>query len=220
MARAAIDHLEFGAQRRRGQALLRIFNPTEKTHGYDSDYTFVEMINDDMPFLVDSAAAAIDRHNLAVHITVHPIIYVKRNAKGQLIEIAKPDDKEARAESFIRFAIDRERDPSSIKVLLREIKKVLADVRVAVRDWRKMHDRMLESSELLENGPTGVDPLLRTESQALLNWMADDHFTFLGYREYALEKKGKRFFLNSVDGSGLGVLHRDDRSCEICRTHR
>ncbi|MCH6550112.1 MAG: NAD-glutamate dehydrogenase, partial [Proteobacteria bacterium] len=54
MARAAVSHLEFGRVRKKGQPLLRIFNPTEKRDGYTSPYTFVEMVNDDMPFLVDS----------------------------------------------------------------------------------------------------------------------------------------------------------------------
>ena len=66
MARIALAHIEFGATRRKGQALLRIYNPTEKEHGYTSAYTFVEMVNDDMPFIVDSVSAAILRHELAV----------------------------------------------------------------------------------------------------------------------------------------------------------
>lgn len=211
MARAAIEHLEYGARRRRGQALLRIFNPTEKEHGYASKYTFVEMINDDMPFLVDSVAAAINRHELAVHITVHPIIAVTRDGKGNLTSITDMDGENVRRESYVRFAIDRESDPATLKVLRHEIGKVLSDVRVAVRDWRKMRARMLEARDLVDNGPKGVDPLLRSESQALLDWLVDDHFTFLGYREYKLSKRGNRQFLRSVDGTGLGVLSRDDR---------
>jgi glutamate dehydrogenase len=112
---------------------------------------------------------------------------------------------------LIRFASDRETDPASLKLLHHEISKVLRDVRVAVRDWEQMRDRMRETRELLKNGPKGVDPLLRDESQALLDWMVDQHFTFLGYREYKLRKKGKRIFLESVDGTGLGVLSGDDR---------
>lgn len=211
LARAALGHLEFGATRRNGQALLRVFNPSKEEHGYTSEYTFVEMVNDDMPFLVDSVAAAIGRHNLVIHITVHPIISVHRSSKGKLTAIAKPGDKGSQSESFIRFAIERETNPTELKILRQEINKVLRDVRVAVRDWEKMRERMCQTRELLENGPKGADPLLRTESQALLEWMVDEHFTFLGYREYKLTRKGKRYFLNSVAGSGLGVLSQDDR---------
>ncbi len=211
LARVALDHLDFGARRRRGQALLRIYNATKEDHGYTSAFTFVEMINDDMPFLVDSVAAAINRHGLAVHITVHPIISVVRDARGKLIGIGDTDDKNVRRESLIRFGIDHESDSHTLKQLHQEITRVLADVRVAVRDWGKMKQRMIETRDLLENGPKGVDPLVRSESQALLDWMVDDHFTFLGYREYKVHKKGKRYLLNAVEGTGLGVLSREDR---------
>ena len=208
MARVALDHLDFGANRRKGQALLRIYNPTEKDHGYVSAFTIIEMVNDDMPFLVDSVGAAISRQNLAVHITVHPLISVKRDSKGRLTAIAKPGDTGAKTESYIRFGIDRETDPAQLRQLRKEITGVLRDVRVAVRDWQKMRKRMLETRDMLVNGPKGVDPLLRSESEALLEWMVDDHFTFLGYREYKLTAKGNRYFLNSVPGTGLGVLSR------------
>ena len=211
MARAAIDHLDFGVVRRKGQSLLRIFNPTVKEHGYTSMYSFVEMINDDMPFLVDSVCSAINRHDLAVHITVHPIIAVKRDGKGRLSGIGKLGAKGIRSESFVHLAIERETDPAKLKLLQQEIRKVLRDVRVAVRDWQKMRAKMREARDSMLNGPKNADPLLQSESQALLDWMVEDHFTFLGYREYSLKTEGKRSFLESVDGSGLGVLRRDDR---------
>ncbi|MCP5089661.1 MAG: NAD-glutamate dehydrogenase [Gammaproteobacteria bacterium] len=214
MARAALDHLEFASKRRGGQSLVRIFNATEKDHGYTSAYTFIEMVNDDMPFLVDSVAAAVNRHKLAVHITVHPIISIRRDREGNITAITSPDDDEARSESFIRFAIDHESDPHELKILRQEITRVLGDVRLAVRDWGAMRQRMRDTRDLLKFGPKGVDPLLRSESQALLDWLADDHFTFLGYREYSLSKRGKRVFLKSKKGSGLGVLSRDDRGAK------
>ena len=149
MARVALDHLEFGANRRRGEALLRIFNANEKEHGYTSTFTFVEMINDDMPFLVDSVAAAINHQKLAVHITVHPIISVKRVNGGKLTAVTTPDHADAYSESFIRFAISRTTDEKVIKALRKVIVKTLSDVRVAVRDWGKMRQRMRETLSLI-----------------------------------------------------------------------
>ena len=102
MARGAISHLDFGAVRKKGQALLRVFNPTEKKDGYDSLFTIIEMVNDDMPFLVDSVSAAINRHGLAIHITVHPVLPVRRDARGRLQEILQSVDG-GHNESFIRF---------------------------------------------------------------------------------------------------------------------
>ncbi|MBT8079801.1 MAG: NAD-glutamate dehydrogenase [Gammaproteobacteria bacterium] len=209
LGRAAIGHLEFGRVRKPGNPLLRIFNPDLKTHGYVAEYTIVEMVNDDMPFLVDSVSAAIDRQNLVIHTTVHPIFRVLRDAGGRLKDINAGESAAGQPESFIRFAIDRIADEHLRSILEHEILKVLADVRVAVRDWGAMRGKMLEASATLSRA--NGDAQLRRESEALLQWMADDHFTFLGYREYKLQSRGQRVFLRPVKGSGLGVLVRDER---------
>ncbi len=211
MARIALNHLELGTTRKKGRALLRIYNPTEQQHGYSSKFTFIEMINDDMPFLVDSVSAAIARQDLSAHITVHPVYCTERDARGRLKSIARRDSDCGVAESYIRIAIDRETDTKRLKLLEHEITKVLSDVRIAVRDWQKMRDKMCAARESLALGPTGVDEELREESEALLDWMVDGRFTFLGYREYQLSYRGERVFLKAVPGSGLGLLSRDER---------
>jgi glutamate dehydrogenase len=211
MARIALSHLEFGAGRRSGQARLRIYNPTEEEHGYASAYTFVEMVNDDMPFLVNSVSAAINRHDLSVHITVHPIIRVQRNADGKITDICRPDSEKGRPESFIRLAVDRETDPQEIKLLEQEIRSVLSDIRLAVRDWKKMRDKIVETRELLNLGPRRADEVLRSESREFLQWLADDHFTFLGYREYELITRNSSVYLKPIKGSALGLLSRQER---------
>ncbi len=215
MARIALSHLEFGAKRRKGQALLRIFNVSRRTHGYVSPYTFIEMINDDMPFLVDSVTAAINRHELSVHITVHPIFSLRRDSKGKLLGIAGPGEDGGHPESFIRFAIDRETDVEELKLLEKEIRHVLGDVRLTVRDWKPMRKRMQECDQLLELGPTGVDENLRSESRALLEWLLTDHFTFLGYREYQLARRSGKITLHPVPGTGLGLLSREERTGHV-----
>ncbi len=210
MARAAIAHLEFGAVRKKGQALLRIFNPTEKRDGYQSVYTFAEMINDDMPFLVDSISAAINRQGLAIHITVHPVLRVKRDARGRLQDVLE-SSAGGHNESFIRFAFDKETDQHVLKVLEHEIHKVLGDIRAAVADWARMRGKMVEAITSLYTGPTGSDAALAKETEDLLKWMADDHFTFLGYREYKLQNRKDKVYLRPVEGTGLGILRSDDR---------
>ena len=118
MARAALDHLEFGARRRRGQALLRLFNPTEKEHGYSSAYTFIEMINDDMPFLVDSVAAAVNRHGHGLQLLIHPRLGAKRSSSGQLQELFPlRGNGEHSAESFIYIEISKDTDSSVLDIL-------------------------------------------------------------------------------------------------------
>jgi glutamate dehydrogenase len=213
MGQAALAHLEFAKIRKPGKAVLRLFNPSEKQHGYRSAFTIIEMVNEDMPFLVDSVSAAINRHGLAIHMTVHPIFSVIRDAHGRLASIKNSGSQRGRDESYIRFVVDREADSHHLDLLEHEIKKVLADVRVSVRDWRKMRDKILESASSLNRGP--ADAALRMESDALLQWLADDHFTFLGYREYKLRKRGEKMFLAAIKGSGLGVLSQDERGSRV-----
>ena len=211
MARDALSHLEFAKNRQKGQALVRIFNPTAKTHGHDSPYTIVEMVNDNMPFLVDSVSAAINRLKLNIHITIHPVFRVHRTGRGRLQKIAALKETGGRVESYARFTIDKETDEHRLKILRHGILKVLADVAVSVRDWRAMRVKMQAAKESLVLGPIGADEELRAESKELLQWMADDHFSFLGYREYELKPRGKKLYLQVVKGSGLGLLSRDDR---------
>ena len=211
LGQAAVSHLEFARKRKPGQPLLRIFNPREKDHGYQSAYTIIEMVNDDMPFLVDSVSAAVDRQNLTIHITIHPVLRVQRDANGRLQEVLPKGDTRGHAESFIRLAIDREPEAQHLKVLEHEINKVLSDVRVGVRDWKKMRKKMLDARADIDEDLPGFDEELRDESKALLKWMADDHFTFLGYREYRVHRRNGRVFLRPVKGTGLGLLTRDER---------
>jgi len=211
MGKAAVSHLDFAKHRKRGKPLLRIINPHHEKHGYDSAFTIVEMVNDDMPFLVDSVAAAITRHGLSIHMTVHPIYQVNRDSRGKMLRLTVPGADGGQEESFVRFVIDRESDEQHLNVLEHEIRKVLADIRVAVRDWRKMRDKILEAAASLDRGPVAADAAVRLETDALLRWMADDHFTFLGYREYRLRPRGKDLYLTPVKGSGLGVLSKDER---------
>ena len=176
MARIALSHLDFGANRRKGQTRLRIYNPTEEEHGYTSAYTFVELVNDDMPFLVNSVSAAINRHDLNVHITVHPIIRVDRDDDGNIKSICEPGTDRGQPESFIRLAIDREAGSKQLKSIESEIRSVLSDARLAVRDWQKMNKKMIEARELLNFGPRRADESLRAESQEFLQWLEYQKF--------------------------------------------
>ena len=219
MGQAALEHLEFAKTRKPGEAKLRIFNPQEDKHGYQSNFTIVEMVNDNMPFLVDSVASAIQRHDLTIHMTVHPIIRVRRGKRNQLLGVMPTSDKDTQVESYVRFVVDRESDAQQLSILEHEISRVLSDVRVSVRDWPKMRNRMLEAANELKAQRKG-DSALRKESEALLRWMVLDHFTFLGYREYALHERGERLFLRPKPKTGLGLLaneKRGGRSVELTK---
>src|SRR6056297_2324901 len=101
LAGAALAHLELGMTRRRGRHRLRIYNPDPERDGWDSTHTIVEMVNDNMPFLVDSLGMAVARTGANVHLTVHPLVRVERDAQGVLTGVHPRSAREGRVESFV-----------------------------------------------------------------------------------------------------------------------
>jgi glutamate dehydrogenase len=210
MYAAAIAHRELAAVRLPGELKLAITPPSgEQCH------TVVQIVTDDMPFLVDSVIALLTAHQLQVHLLVHPLIVVRREPLGALGELAadvEPDDAidGDLVESWIRIEIDPVRREEAREQLTNEVRRVLTDVRDAVEDWPRMRQRSVVIADELA-AARGSDTKLPvpdkdvTDSIELLKWLAHDHFTFLGYREYRLDGD----VLNAVPGTGLGILRGD-----------
>src|SRR5437763_15734665 len=129
---AALSHWNFALKRDAGRARVRVFNPTIEEHGWQSTHTIVEIVNDDMPFLVDSVAMEINRHGLTMHLVIHPIVAVARAPDGTLIGLASDDPKTRRLESFIHVEVDRTTDIGALEALSADVARVLDDVRAAV----------------------------------------------------------------------------------------
>src|SRR5713101_8330540 len=207
LAGTALSHLMFARQRRRS-ALVRVFNPTQREHGFTSPHTVIEMINDDMPFLVDSIGLALTQRSLTLHFLAHPVFAVTRDAAGNLRSVQERGQadgtKHQRLESFQHVEVDRIVDPATLRSLQAEIERSMRDVRAACADWPKMQSAARQAAEDLNSLGSRFDVLDITETQALLEWMLDRHFTFLGYREYRLRGTAGRVSLQPVEASGLG----------------
>src|SRR5262245_56216870 len=183
LAGAAAAHLEFGADFPGGKAKVRAYNPTSAQHGWQSTHTVVEIVNDDMPFLVDSVTMEVNRQGLTLHLVIHPVLRSLRST-GRLTSVARPaDSAEGRLESFMHVEVDRQTDPAKLAELESGIARVLADVRAAVEDWRAMQDRMVEQLGRIEAARSGVSHAELEEGRAFLAWLLQDHFTFLGCRD-------------------------------------
>ncbi|SCE93312.1 glutamate dehydrogenase [Micromonospora purpureochromogenes] len=216
MLDAARAHRDLAQQRVPGELKLRIHEPDAEQH-----HTVIEIVTDDMPFLVDSVTALLNSHHLDVHLLVHPLVVVRREPLGRLTEVSadvEPDDAIAGdlVESWMRIEIDPVRDAGEREKLRRELQRVLTDVREAVEDWPKMRQRALALADELASARTSdnrppVPEKDITDSVELLRWLAHDHFTFLGYREYRLVDSdgGDGPGLEAVLGTGLGILRSD-----------
>jgi len=204
---AATAHLAFASKFPPGQAKIRAYNPMVEQHGWQSTHTVVEIVNDDMPFLVDSVTMEVNRQGLTLHLVIHPVLRVVRDANQELLSIERPSDSsQGRLESFMHLEVDRQTDPAKLAELEAGIAKVLADVRAAVEDWKPMQARMLDVMSRLESARSGVPHAELEEGRAFLAWLLKDHFTFLGCRDYEIATAGGEDVLRIVPGSGRGIL--------------
>jgi glutamate dehydrogenase len=207
-AGAAVSLLGFARRRLPGVAKVRVFN-SGTDHGFESRHTVVQIVNDDMPFLVDSITNELNRREISVHLLAHPVLAVRRDLDGDLLGFALEAGERAKAESMMHIEIDHQADPALLDELAAALTRVLAEVRLAVEDWRPMRRACLDAiADLLP----GRSPSL-PEYEDFLRWLEANHFTFLGHRRYryvedAAQPGGLRYEL--IAGSALGILRRDE----------
>ena len=163
---AVLSHWGFARKREPGRAKVRVFNPTIEEHGWQSTHTIIEIVNDDMPFLVDSVTMEANRHGLTLHLIVHPLLAVVRDAGGTLTGLAA-EGKDARRESFIHVEVDRTTDAARLDALAADVGRVLLDVRMAVEDWKKMKARLAEIVADLDARPPPLPADELAEGQGL-----------------------------------------------------
>jgi glutamate dehydrogenase len=199
-AALAADFLEFARARKPRTALVRLFNPSMKTHGWESAHTVVQIVNDDMPFLVDSVTMALAEIGIGVHVLGHPVVRFTRDRAGKLLAVG-----EGAPESLMHLEIDRQAI-DAMPAIEERLHGVLADVRAIVADWQPMRQKMLEVAEDLGRRALPIGEAERVEAQEFLRWAADNHFTFLGYREYEVAREGGKEVLRAKPDSGLGLL--------------
>ncbi len=208
---AAVAMWAFGRDRGAGQAKVRAYNPHYHETGWSSSHTVVEIVNDDMPFLVDSVTAALDRMGLTVHLVIHPILAVGRADDGsvQRLDGHRATDDGLVAESFMHLQISEQGSEDALRGIEAEIQSVLTDVRAAVEDWRAMRERMLSTIEEIQGG-RGTDDGDPEEIVEFLRWNEVGHFTFLGYRSYTYSGDGAAARMTPDPDTGLGILRDPD----------
>jgi glutamate dehydrogenase len=208
---AALAHFDLARRRTPGTTKVRIYNPRFETHGWRSSHTAVEIVTDDMPFLIDSVGMELNRRGFGVHLIIHPVIRVRRDAHGGLLEVLPHGEEadDAVGESVIHAEVARQADATELSQLERHLLRVIGEVRAAVEDWPEMRARALDVVAELGTDPPPLDREEVAEARAFVAWLEDHNFTFLGARDYTLSRdEGGEPRLASVPGTGLGVLRQ------------
>ncbi|MGD2103296.1 MAG: NAD-glutamate dehydrogenase, partial [Acidimicrobiia bacterium] len=202
----------FMSLREPGSTAVRVFNPEAEVHGYDRDWTVVDIVVDDSPFLVDSIHAAIERAGHTVTLDAHAVMAIERDQSGRLVDVGHPRSGERR-ESIQHYVLEYALEDDERQSLENELRAVLEDVRLAVRDFHPMVDGAISRMiELARRGQVRYDEETVAEAVGLLEWLRDLNFVFLGYREYdVVDVEGEVCIVANPD-SGVGILSDAQKS--------
>jgi glutamate dehydrogenase len=168
----------------------------------------LEILNDDMPFLVDSVLGELSERGLDIRLLVHPVFTVERNEAGHLVAFRGVRKGEGRRESFIHIHVGGVEDAAQRADIVHALEEVLADVRVSVQDWRAMLARASEVAAELKANPPPLPADEIAEAIQFLQWIAADNFTLLGARDYAFTEG--EHALEPKFETGLGLLRSRD----------
>ena len=198
LAGIAEQSWSFFAERPAGAPKIR-FEPLAGVRGI----SVLEIVNDDMPFLVDSVVGELNSRGLEIRSFFHPVFLVRRDAAGRLIEFGSSQAADARRESFIHFHIEEGDDPAQRTAVVDALSEVLAEVRISVQDWRPMLARVRDVIAGLGTNPPPLAKEEIAEAIAFLEWIEEENFTFLGARDYTFTADAT---LAPVFETGLGLL--------------
>ena len=178
---------EVATKRRRGELVLKIHSTGGEA---GRRRMWIGIVNDDMPFLVDSVANAIAARQLTIHRLLHPVVCVDRDTTGELRLVEPLCGDKSRRESMMYVELDRA-DAKERQELAADLRRVLGDVRLAVRDWEALQSRMRDDARKASD-----------EGAALLNWFADGAMTLLGYQvEKPYEAPSESLGIFSIPGA-------------------
>ena len=210
---AALSLWGLARERRPKENKVRVYNPRQHSHGWSSSHTVVEVVTDAMPFLVDSMTNIFPALDSDVQLVVYPVLQLRRDDGGRFVELVTEGGNHGAnrvlPEALMHFQVSEQRTVAH-DIVHQTVSMVLADVRDAFEDSPPMRARCTALIEEIKQKPPPVPPEKVAEGMEFLEWLTADNFTFLGYREYALEGENQGAVFNVVTDSGLGILRRDE----------
>jgi len=210
----AVDMFTAGHQRHPQDSIIRILNPRQQANGWATNHTVVQIINTDMPFLVDSITGALSTDlRYRIHMMHHPVLTERRDPTGnRVIPADEADSDSGIVESYIYVEIDAQSDADVLREITETLEKVLADVNSTVRDFKAMLAKIDETVASLTVNPPPIPEEEVQELIRFLRWLGENHFTFLGFREYGFSIDGDKIDYQLKEGTNLGILRDTSRN--------
>ncbi len=207
---AIITHVwRFLQQRSPGDTGVRVFNPAVATHGWAATHTSVLVLTDGIPFVAESLRLELDRRRHRIHLLVSSDITSERddaNSLRRVFPASVSGTDNMRREALVYLEIGRISDERSLSDLAGTLAEVLGDVGAVVADFEPMAARARELMDTWAAFSAPVPEPERAENRALLGWMLEDNFTFLGYEELRVDRSGGEVTVEVVPDSRSGLL--------------
>jgi glutamate dehydrogenase len=208
LAKTAQSQWDLFQSKKPGKPTIRVYTPTADQDGWTIGRTIIDIVQDDMAFLIDSIVAEIVRHGQLVQMLVHPTLYAEY--KGKELKAFHADYADGlKLFSLSHIELRGTLTPAQAEELRMGLLSVMEDVRNATKDWMPMRDMLRTAQKQLSRAPSKFDDYLIEEYQAFLEYLHDNNFTLLGYREYKFIEKNGKLTSETVHGKSLGLLHDD-----------
>ncbi len=204
LAMLAARAWDFVRERQAGAPKIRCETVTLSDSGERKAVTVVEIVNDDMPFLVDSVMGELSDRRLTARLVAHPVLAVRR--EGDKLIATGADAADGARESFIHIHLDPIADEAARAEIVGALETVLGEVRLAVQDWRPMLERVNAIVAELKTNPPPLPVDEIAEAIQFLQWLLADNFTFLGVRNYVFDGHA----LEPDHDSALGIMRARD----------
>jgi glutamate dehydrogenase len=209
LAACALATFRFASEPLVQEPRVVVFDPHLIHEGWPAPCTVIQTLMRDRPFIVDTVREGLRQAGIAVQRLLHPILAVERDARGALRAFGGPG-AHGRRESLLHVEVERVSDPD---VVVEALTRRLTDVALATDDYAAMRAQAGEAAAQLRSQllppPWNAD---RDEVAAFLDWLGDQHFVFLGFREYQFSRQGAERRAAVRRGSGLGILRREQAS--------
>ncbi len=198
----ALSSFNFFSQKPANNFKIKLYNPSVKNDGFDFDYTIIDIINDDMSFLVDSMVIQLNNQNIEIKNIIHPILTTKRSVDGNIQSFFKEEDQSNESIIQIHVAKIQDEDLNQLKQSLIEI---LDTIKIVVEDWAGMSNLARKSSNSLRNLKVTDKEIDFLEAADFADWVVDNKFIFLGAIEFDVKNINDQLHYKEVVGSRLGI---------------
>lgn len=204
----------FIQMREAGSPKYEVFFWKPETLEASPDRLVIQIVNDNMPFLVGSLIHLLNRLELKPRFVIHPVLFCQRDAAGRLVSLSDkhtPHHSSHTEESLIYCEVIENVTPESLALVMEELPRMLLEIRQATQDWGAMQKCISNAITDIDTSSYPGEQTRILEIKDFLEWIQDEHFTFLGYCKYDLYGEDGRLLRDPQASQALGILRDEDQ---------